>query len=111
MSRTDGKTIDDDLVHLHQSVVDILTTPIGNQVLRRDYGSRLFDLIDTGLNNSGVMDIYAATVTALALWENRLAIQNVRVTPGKGTLSLTITGLYKPNNIGVRISDIQVGGR
>ncbi len=34
------------LDHLHQSIADILSTPIGTRVMRRDYGSRLPELID-----------------------------------------------------------------
>ena len=30
---------------LAQSVRDILTTPIGSRVMRRDYGSQIFELI------------------------------------------------------------------
>jgi len=33
------------LGHLNQSIRDILTTPIGSRVMRRQYGSRLFDLM------------------------------------------------------------------
>ena len=32
--------------HLRQSVFDILQTPTGSRVMRRDYGSTLFTLID-----------------------------------------------------------------
>ncbi len=32
--------------HLRQSVTDILSTPVGSRVLLREYGSRLFSLLD-----------------------------------------------------------------
>jgi phage baseplate assembly protein W len=40
------------LAHLRQSVTDILSTPIGSRVMRREYGSQLFRLIDAPLNRS-----------------------------------------------------------
>ena len=38
------------LDHLKQSIADILNTPIGSRVMRRDYGSKLFSLIDAPLH-------------------------------------------------------------
>jgi hypothetical protein len=35
-----------DTAHLSQSIGDILSTPIGSRVMRRDYGSALFELVD-----------------------------------------------------------------
>ena len=38
--------------HLRQSIADILSTPIGSRVMRRNYGSHLFDLIDQAANDA-----------------------------------------------------------
>lgn len=35
-----------DLLHLRQSITDILSTPIGSRIMRREYGSRLFKRVD-----------------------------------------------------------------
>jgi phage baseplate assembly protein W len=40
------------MAHLRQSVRDILTTPIGTRVMRRDYGSRLYRLVDATMNDA-----------------------------------------------------------
>ena len=45
--------------HLRQSIADILTTPIGSRVLRRDYGSMLLDLIDQLGNSEGTRPLSA----------------------------------------------------
>lgn len=45
MDRNSGQTLGD-LEHIRQSVRDILITPIGSRVMRRDYGSLLSALID-----------------------------------------------------------------
>jgi Bacteriophage baseplate protein W len=47
-----GKNISG-LAHLRQSVRDILSTPIGTRVLRRDYGSRLPRLV---VNGGAILD-------------------------------------------------------
>ena len=39
------------LDHLRQSIADILSTPLNTRVMRRDYGSRLPELIDQPINN------------------------------------------------------------
>lgn len=108
MSAHTGKAIDD-LSHLRQSIIDILTTPIGSRVIRRDYGSRLPELVDSPINNSGLMDLYDATYTALARWEPRLAIQNVTITPDKGRVTLAISGIYQPTGNDVRLDNVSVG--
>jgi phage baseplate assembly protein W len=64
MSRITGKYLND-LDHLKQSIVDILSTPIGSRVMCRDYGSRLFDLVDKPINKELFPQIYAAIADAL----------------------------------------------
>ncbi|MGD7246543.1 GPW/gp25 family protein, partial [Ralstonia pseudosolanacearum] len=49
MNSSTGRAIAD-RPHLAQSIGDILTTPIGSRVMRRDYGSEVPDLIDQPLN-------------------------------------------------------------
>lgn len=62
------------IAHIEQSVADILTTPLGTRVMRREYGSLLPDIIDQPLNEANVMRLYAATVIALARWEPRIRV-------------------------------------
>ena len=45
MSRTDGRSLTDE-EHISQSLSDILRTPVGSRVMRREYGSLLPDMID-----------------------------------------------------------------
>ncbi len=46
MNRSDGLTVTD-LEHISQSIGDILRTPVGSRVMRRDYGSLLASMIDS----------------------------------------------------------------
>ena len=63
--------------HLAQSIGDILTTPIGSRVMRRDYGSALFELLDAPVNALTRLRLFAATAVALARWEPRLRLTRV----------------------------------
>ena len=65
--------------HLVQSIRDILTTPIGSRVMRRDYGSLVPDLIDGPQNDVTRMQLMSAVVIALATWEPRITLSIVDV--------------------------------
>jgi len=97
------------VAHLRQSIRDILTTPIGSRVLRREYGSQLFALVDAPLNASTVMDIRAATADALDRWEPRIRV--TRITPSRGVdgvVRIDVEGIYLPDGREVVIDGIQV---
>lgn len=98
------------LEHLKQSIADILNTPIGSRVMRRDYGSRLFELIDAPINRSTVVDIVAETAEALMKWEDRLLVSAVDITSAQlGQITLKITGKYILDGKIVQLSEIVVG--
>ena len=77
MSVTTGRALDD-IKHIQQSVRDILTTPLGSRVMRRDYGSLLPDLIDAPLNDATLLQAYAASIMAIIRWEPRIRVTAVR---------------------------------
>ncbi len=95
--------------HLRQSVRDILTTPLGSRVMRRAYGSRLFDLVDAPLNQNTLLDLAAATAEALATWEPRLRLTAVAADAiDGGHVTLAIEGNYLPDGRPVRLDGIVV---
>ncbi len=97
MDSKTGKAISG-IEHLKQSIRDILTTRIGSRVMRRDYGSGVFDLIDAPMNRETILDIMAAAVDALLKWEPRIHPQRVQVTGATpGHLTLTITAIHVPD--------------
>jgi phage baseplate assembly protein W len=77
MNADSGRLIGD-IEHIRQSVRDILITPVGSRVMRREYGSMLPDLIDQPLNGATLLRAYAATVMALVRWEPRIRITRVQ---------------------------------
>lgn len=78
MDRHTGRKIEGD-AHLAQSILDILTTPKGSRVERRDYGSELPNIIDQPINGETMIDVYQATAEALDLWEPRIDLARIEV--------------------------------
>jgi phage baseplate assembly protein W len=81
------------LAHIQQSLADILTTPIGSRIMRREYGSEVPELIDQPLNGATVLRIYAATAYAVLRWERRIALTGVQLERGQdGQATLILSG-------------------
>jgi phage baseplate assembly protein W len=78
MARDSGVTLSGD-GHLAQSIEDIVTTPIGARVMRRDYGCLLFDLLDRPFNSATRLLCSMAIAMAIARWEPRLTVRQVRL--------------------------------
>ena len=96
--------------HLRQSIRDILTTTVGSRVMRRDYGSELFRLVDAPMNRATLLRIYAATVGAITRWEPRFKVTRVRAeTAEPGRVVLEVSGEYLPNGQAVTLDGIVVG--
>lgn len=91
MDRATGRHITG-IAHVRQSVADILTTPLGTRLQRRNYGSLLPNLIDQPDNAHTRLRCYAAIASALMKWEPRLRITRVGMTtgdqPGQATVDL-----------------------
>lgn len=97
------------LAHLRQSIRDILSTPIGSRVMRREYGSRLHELIDAPSSRATLLQLYAATAEALERWEPRFKLTRVQAesaTPGH--IFLTLEGEYLPEGRTVTLREIVV---
>lgn len=94
MDAITGRAIEGD-AHLAQSIADILTTPIGSRVMRRDYGSALFELLDQPMNALGRVRLFAAIADALRRWEPRITLTRVAIeeatAAGRFTVALTAT--------------------
>ena len=94
-----GKRLEGD-AHLAQSIADILTTPLGSRVMRREYGSQLADLIDWPLNNATKLQAFAATAMALMRWEPRIRLSSVQLSLGAvaGEAILDLDGTLTDTN-------------
>lgn len=125
MNQKTGKFIAD-LEHLTQSIKLILNTPIGSRVMLPEFGSEVIDLIDTPMTPSNQLRLYAATHEAIARWEPRIDVQQVKlqkiseiVLPkghasrqddfrnAHGVVTFSITGIYDEHLI--TIDTLQIG--
>lgn len=95
MSRHNGLPVGS-MTHLKQSIQDILTTPLGTRVGRREYGSRLPDLVDLPMSAELKVDIASASAEALDRWEPRFTLSRVYVAAANaaGKIQLGIEGSY-----------------
>jgi phage baseplate assembly protein W len=80
-NRTDGAPLSG-RDHLAQSIAVILLTPVGSRVLRRDFGSRIFSLVDSPGTETGALRLIAASADAVTRWEPRVRFDGATVTPG-----------------------------
>lgn len=84
--------------HVQQSIGVILRTPIGSRVMRREFGSEVFALIDRPMTDKVILALYAAVAVAIARWEPRFSVTQCLLTGAQadGTLTLEIAGTYYP---------------
>lgn len=108
MSATTGRRLDD-LAHLRQSIADILATPLGTRVMRREYGSALPDLVDAPLDGVTVLDIIQASAGAIGRWEPRVAVRRVVVrSVAAGQITLDLDLLWRADGGALRLEGMLV---
>ncbi len=93
MDRTTGKPLAG-ADHLRQSIADILSTPLGTRLCRRDYGSELPELFDQPMNELGRIRVFAATAGAIMRQERRARISRIALAAGDtaGAFVIRIVG-------------------
>lgn len=92
MNQQTGQAITD-TDHIRQSVRDILLTPQGSRIARREYGSLLFRLIDQPQNDALNLQMMAAVYSALSRWEPRIRLSTVSVSRNfDGSMQVDFTG-------------------
>ncbi|WP_296652884.1 GPW/gp25 family protein [Paraburkholderia sp.] len=107
-SATTGKPLSG-IEHLRQSITDILNTPKGSRVMRRDYGSDLPELVDAPMNLAVLSRIYAATADAIRKWEPRFQVKQVVASSAQpGQVVLDLYGIYKPDGQAITLDGIRV---
>jgi uncharacterized protein len=84
--------------HVRQSIADIVTTPQLTEVLLRQYGSRLRDLVDAPMNDASIVLFYGAVAEALDRWEPRFELTDVSIGSAgpDGHIEMSLTGVYMP---------------
>lgn len=95
--------------HIRQSIADILTTPVGSRVMRREYGSHLFELVDRPANEANQLLLMAASVHAIMLWEPRINLLSVDVNmEADGKVMVSFDGVRNDIGQSIFIDSVQV---
>ncbi len=101
----------DELAAIRGSISTILMTPVGTRVMRRDFGSHLFDLTDSPGSPAGALRLMAATADAIARWEPRVSLKSSYVSVGYDG-STTITATCAVNGTDLTITaDARIEGK
>jgi len=94
IDRTTGQTITGADVTVQQ-IADVLTTPLGTRVMRRDYGSLLFDLADMPLNSATMLLQNMAAAQAITQWVDGVTVNRAAISgdfaSGQAILNLSAT--------------------
>lgn len=108
MNRNTGRPLSG-IKHLRQSISDILTTPIGSRLMQREYGSRLYELVDAPINRKTLVEIYMAVAQALNRWEKRFKLHRVQVEYIKpGSVQISLIGAYSSSGEIFKLEGLQV---
>ncbi|MCL2829423.1 MAG: GPW/gp25 family protein [Betaproteobacteria bacterium] len=92
MSRANGKSLTGQ-AHLEQSIIDIITTPLGSRRMRPEYGSQFPRMVDLPVTKGWVSAVQAEIARAVGRWEPRISISRVEVTSVlDGKIGLRLTG-------------------
>lgn len=76
ISRETGKLLTE-IEHIKQSLADLISTPIGSRVMRRDYGTQLTNLIDQPTSEALYLKCYSTIYLAILRWEPRIEISKI----------------------------------
>ena len=93
-----------DWPHVVQSILVILSTRIGDRVMRRSFGSAVPGLLGRNLVPATLLRFYTAIAIAIELWEPRFRVRQFEY-PGvensandlrQGRLGIRMIGDYRP---------------
>ena len=109
MSRNTGLSLSSEADQIRQSIQDILFTPIGSRVMRREYGSMIFKLLDQPFNDAVRLQVMAASATAILTWEDRIKLINAHFSKAENSrfqldLEMQIVGSSDINKLSIPLT-------
>ena len=108
MNINTGKPVSE-IAHIKQSIANILSTPLGSRVMRRDYGSRLFERIDQPINGELIAEIYSDIVEAISTWEPRFEVEQVTLQSiNKGNIVIDLEGTFVKDGQKIVLENISI---
>jgi phage baseplate assembly protein W len=79
-----------------EAIFQILSTPVGQRVMRPEFGSRLHELVFAPMNAGTFSDARHYAEEALGYWEPRIDVEDILVQPAPGAAhQLLITIHYR----------------
>ncbi len=72
-------------VSVAESIKRILETPIGTRVMRPEFGSRLYELIDKRMDEKWKLDFIRFAAEAINKWEKRVKLVSVELRKIEGS--------------------------
>lgn len=100
----------DELADIRQSISKIITTPVGTRVMRREYGSHIFDLIDAPGTDLGAIRMIAAAADGIARWEKRVRLKSARLSVAiDGSAILSTVSVVKASGLTIT-ADARLSG-
>ena len=101
MDRRTGKALSG-REEIEQALDEILDTPRGERLMRAEYGSDLFKLVDVGMDASGKAKLSQAIAEAIERHEPRVRLTRVAVHAEPGELHYDLHGYVRTGSITVR---------
>ena len=86
---------------IEEAILIILKTAKGERVMRPDFGCVIFDFVFASMNTSTTTMMEASVREALILWEPRIDIKNINLSPDsdeEGKILITIDYRVKSTN-------------
>lgn len=108
MNAITGRRLDG-IEHIKQSIREILTTPIGSRIERREFGSLLPELVDQPQSVALTMQLRAAAVMALAQWEPRIRMMSVSFDATGAGMKVIIEMKQLDTSTEISVKKIEVG--
>ena len=105
ISRENGKPLTE-IEHIKQSLADLISTPIGSRIMRRDYGTQLANLIDQPTSESLYLKCYSTIYIAVLRWEPRIEISKIFISSqeqGKQVLDIEGVLIQSGQNLNMSI--------
>lgn len=83
--------------HVVQSIETLLSTRLNSRVFRREFGSNVPLLVDSPLNDRGILTLYVAIAVAIDKWEPRFMLTSAKIgATENGVIALILHGNYRP---------------
>lgn len=114
MNTLTGKSITG-MPYLRQRLQDVINTPKGSIVGRRDFGSTLYEMVDKNVDSRFRMDLYVRLADAISDKSNGLddfRLSEMRMARvADNHIEISLSGVYMPTGEPIELEGIELNGR